>query len=186
MKFNNDGSLDIFIENASPGVNKEANRLPAPTGEFNLAMRFNFEAIETEAILLTERDDDIQFDNLNREELLSLLVPGDILQAIHHDGDGTPPCLVISVDTETIATRSVTTQQLYVFNRRTGVTLPNGDRQGATVKSVEPLPAEIHNTLLEIDRKYRLGHRNVSSAKLTDGQKKALLFIADHYERHQI
>jgi len=39
LKFNGDGSLDIYIQNAAPGADKEANWLPAPTGEFNLAMR---------------------------------------------------------------------------------------------------------------------------------------------------
>jgi hypothetical protein len=146
----------------------------------------NFDAIKTEASPLTEHDDDIQFPNLNREELLSLLVPGDILHAVHHDGHGTPPCLVVSVEADTITTRSVTTQQLYVFDRRTGETFSGGNQHGATIKSVEPLPTEIHNTLLELDRKYRLGHRSSSSAKLTEGQKKALLFIADHYECHRI
>jgi hypothetical protein len=39
LSFNADGSLDIYIQNASPAPDKEANWLPAPTGEFNLAMR---------------------------------------------------------------------------------------------------------------------------------------------------
>jgi hypothetical protein len=39
LKFNADGSLDLFIQNDTPGIDKEANWLPAPTGEFNLAMR---------------------------------------------------------------------------------------------------------------------------------------------------
>jgi hypothetical protein len=39
LNFNADGSLDIFIQNESPGADKEANWLPAPKDEFNLAMR---------------------------------------------------------------------------------------------------------------------------------------------------
>ncbi|MGY4572733.1 DUF1254 domain-containing protein [Bradyrhizobium sp. USDA 3256] len=39
LKFNADGSLDIYLQNESPGADRESNWLPAPAGEFNLAMR---------------------------------------------------------------------------------------------------------------------------------------------------
>lgn len=39
LKFNDDGSLDIHIQNESPGAEKEANWLPAPKGKFVLMMR---------------------------------------------------------------------------------------------------------------------------------------------------
>lgn len=39
LKFNEDGSLDIYIQNESPGKDKEANWLPAPKGRFILMMR---------------------------------------------------------------------------------------------------------------------------------------------------
>ncbi len=39
LKTNADGSVDIYLQNTSPGKDKEANWLPAPTGNFNLALR---------------------------------------------------------------------------------------------------------------------------------------------------
>lgn len=39
IEFNNDGSLTIYIQNESPGIEKESNWLPAPQNGFNLVMR---------------------------------------------------------------------------------------------------------------------------------------------------
>jgi hypothetical protein len=39
VKNNTDGSLDLYIQNQSPGPEKESNWLPAPTDSFNLVMR---------------------------------------------------------------------------------------------------------------------------------------------------
>lgn len=39
FKYNPDGSLDLYIQNMSPGKDKEANWLPAPKGDFILMMR---------------------------------------------------------------------------------------------------------------------------------------------------
>lgn len=39
LKYNSDGSLDLYFQNISPGADKEGNWLPAPAGSFNLTMR---------------------------------------------------------------------------------------------------------------------------------------------------
>jgi hypothetical protein len=39
LKYNEDRSLDLYIQHESPGKDKESNWLPAPEGAFNLTMR---------------------------------------------------------------------------------------------------------------------------------------------------
>ena len=39
LKFNADGSLDIYLQHESPGKDKESNWLPAPKGEMEPTMR---------------------------------------------------------------------------------------------------------------------------------------------------
>jgi hypothetical protein len=46
LLFNNDGSLDIYIQHESPGKDKESNWLPSPKDTFNLIMRLYWPKIE--------------------------------------------------------------------------------------------------------------------------------------------
>jgi hypothetical protein len=39
MAYNSDGSLTLYFQSASPGVDKESNWVPAPTGDFSLYIR---------------------------------------------------------------------------------------------------------------------------------------------------
>jgi hypothetical protein len=51
MKTNADGSLTLYIQNRSPGADKEANWLPAPNGPIYLVMRLYWPKTESPSIL---------------------------------------------------------------------------------------------------------------------------------------
>ncbi len=51
MKKNEDGSLTLYIQNKSPGADKEANWLPAPDGPIYLVMRLYWPKTEDPSIL---------------------------------------------------------------------------------------------------------------------------------------
>jgi hypothetical protein len=51
LKYNEDGSLDIYIQNESPGKDKEANWLPAPKDKFVLMLRMYWPKEKAPSIL---------------------------------------------------------------------------------------------------------------------------------------
>ena len=53
LKYNEDGSLDLYIQNESPGKDKEANWLPAPKDKFILMLRLYWPK-EKDPSILTE------------------------------------------------------------------------------------------------------------------------------------
>ena len=46
LRFNEDGSLDIFIQHASPGSEQESNWLPAPAGNFDMTLRLYWPSMD--------------------------------------------------------------------------------------------------------------------------------------------
>ena len=51
LKPNDDGSVDIHIQHDSPGADKEANWLPAPSGGFNLTLRMYWPKDQSPSII---------------------------------------------------------------------------------------------------------------------------------------
>lgn len=49
LKYNEDGSLSIYMQNASPGADKESNWLPAPKGALGITMRLYAPRIDVAA-----------------------------------------------------------------------------------------------------------------------------------------
>jgi hypothetical protein len=119
----------------------------------------------------------------DRKLMLSKLVVGDIFQAGGPNG-ARVPCLIYAVTATTIEARAVTTQAHYEFNRETGM---GNWRDGIpiTINSIAPLPVEIHNIMLGMDRKCRLLN-DIEDAALTDDEIRALLFLSEHHVSNQI
>lgn len=113
---------------------------------------------------------DSKFENLSQEELLGRLEAGDIFEAVSESG-AVAICLVLRVDETVMVSRRITTQECCKFDRTTGRSVPGSKVFTGTITSVEPLPPEVHNRFLEMDRQYRLGHRDEESMELTAAQK---------------
>jgi hypothetical protein len=111
------------------------------------------------------------------EDKLSHVNIGNII----HGGygvTGSAICLVTSLTDEAIFARTVTTQWDLVFDRRSGTAVCGSSV--CRLDSIAPLPIEIYDALLDIDRKYRLGNAPEGS-RLLDHEKRALIFVADFY-----
>lgn len=96
-------------------------------------------------------------------------------------------CLTMSVTGSTIQARNVATQIIYDFDRRTGIAdwYVSWEHYICTIDSVAPLPADIHEIMLSIDRKGREGeYREAEDPDgpweytLTDEERRGLLFIS--------
>ena len=126
-------------------------------------------------------------EELGRRKLDALQV-GDIIHARTTRVPGMP-FLVVAATKSTLTTRAMTSQFPLKFSRRTGRAMlqMEWDDEPRTwfITSVQPLPLEIHNLMLSLDRRMRLGS-NGTTNPLDDGDKRALVNIHDHYTAHPL
>lgn len=116
-----------------------------------------------------------------REKALRSIKIGDIFHGV---GDKSPSLLLLatSITETTINARTVTHQLEFKFDRRTGVGLEPKYGVLGTIDSVQPLPSEIYEALIGMDRRYHPGY----DPKLTEAEKKALIFVYDFYDAYPI
>ena len=122
----------------------------------------------------------------DRAAALNNLVVGDIF---HAESPNAPSliCLVMAVTETRIQARTVTHQLHLEFDRQTGVAKRASDERvlGAVVDSVAPLPVDIHNVMLGLDRKMRL-EQDPERFKLNDAEKRALIYVDSHYSSNRV
>jgi hypothetical protein len=74
----------------------------------------------------------------------------------------------------------MTTQYDLEFDHLTGI-CEWGNSSG-TIDSIAPLPADIPETLLGLDQRYRSG----GEGRLSDAEKRALIFVASFYPANPV
>jgi hypothetical protein len=128
----------------------------------------------------------------DREAALKQIAVGDIFHARGTNGSSFP-CLALQVRDEAIFARRVTTQSVHWFDRTKGY---DRDNPKIVIDSVAPLPDDIHEIMLSIDRLFREAeYRDAEDPDWeppedyfhqSKDQIRALLFIADFYRKNQL
>lgn len=121
-----------------------------------------------------------------RSKKLAHLDTGDIFAA-RVEGGKSLPFLVVAAEVDSIKTRCMTSQFPLVFQRNDGVAVETRDGRTRVwrISCMQPLPLEIHNLMLSVDRRMRLGS-NGTTNPLDEGDIRALVFIHDFWDEHPI
>ena len=86
--------------------------------------------------------------------------------------------LVEAVGPDRIRTRQITTQEPLTFDIETAESI---EAPGCRLGSIVPLPVGVHDALIGLDRKMRLGNQQINEA-----EKAALDFAAEVYLAHPL
>lgn len=122
----------------------------------------------------------------DRGQLLLNLAVGDIFHAVSPKAPSLV-LLVVAVTETKIDARNICTQDRLSFDRASGIAGWTDERLfgtdqpvTCTIDSVAPLPVDVHNVLIGLDRKFRLEH-DWERIKLTDAEVRALSYVQHHY-----
>jgi len=118
---------------------------------------------------------------MDRSTALMALAEGDIFHATTPNG-ASFICLVTSVANSQICARRVTTQEQLVFDRVAGIAEIGDTSAACTIDSVAPLPVEIREVMLQLDRRYGAG----DDPRLRREEIDALLFVGGFYQAHSL
>ena len=134
---------------------------------------------------------------INREAALGNIAVGDIFNSRHPEGP-VRICLALSVTTTTIQARSIMTQEIFEFDRRSGAATLYGrslDKR-LVIDSVAPLPEDIRDIMLGLDRKgreyeYKLAEDpywwpSCEESARTEKEIRGLGFVSDFYRQHKL
>jgi len=133
----------------------------------------------------------------DRADALKNIAVGDIFHAEASNG-ASLLCLTMSVTEKTIQARNVTTQIIYDFDRATGHAdwYVYGTRYDCLIDSIAPLPSNIHQIMLGLDRKHReVEYRQAENTDLTPlpeqlhftkDEIRGLFFVDKFYETNPI
>jgi hypothetical protein len=127
----------------------------------------------------------------DRENALRNIAVGDILHARNAQTGASLVCLVTGLDDAAIYARRIHTQDDVRFDRNTGAKIGTGS---TTIDCVAPLPPEIHNTFLAMDRRYQDAHALIHQgsdmdpkfARWTTEERHAHRFLDEHIEANSI
>jgi hypothetical protein len=119
----------------------------------------------------------------DREEMLSRLAVGDMFHAKAPNG-ASLVCLVTAVSGDKIYAKRMTSLDNFEFDRQTGIESGQVSEK-SRIDSVTPVPVDIHNIWLGIERKFRLEHQP-ERFKLNEDEIRAIKFINDHYPANPI
>lgn len=120
---------------------------------------------------------------MDREPVIRRLLAGDIFHAKAYDSEASLICLVMNVTEEYLTVRTVTSQIVVQFSRKTGTAKDENGTDIYAIDSCAPLPIDIHQAMLGLDRKFRLWDDPAKIA-LSGDEKQALLFVDVYYREN--